>query len=65
MDLSKDDDDQFITVVAQGHKKKTKNPPEKILEDQGNTGAPGHQPTSTTARPIWDPLTELAAKRPV
>jgi hypothetical protein len=52
MDLSEDDDDQFITVVAQGHKKKTKNPPEKILEDQGNTGAPGHQPTSTTARPI-------------
>jgi hypothetical protein len=64
MDLSKIDDDEFLPVVAHGHKKKTKNTPENTREVHESSGALASQ-LATMARPSRDPLTELAAKRPV
>jgi hypothetical protein len=57
------DNDQFITVAAPGHKKKAP-PPGNTAEGPKNTNAPTSTLTTTT-RSTRDPLTELAAKRPV
>jgi hypothetical protein len=64
MDLSKIDDDEFLPVVAHGHKKKTTNPPENTREAHESSSALASQ-LAITIRPSRDPLTELAAKRPV
>jgi hypothetical protein len=64
MELSHIDDDEFLPVGGHDYKKKTKNPPEKPCVANESTGVPVSHPV-ITGRQSRDPLTELAATRPV